>query len=114
MQIVIFDWNSMADDLDTEIADTTQPCFPQADAKDLPYGMWDKADEIIVDIGGYDKAYHPLQYEYWEILIYGDPNSGDSVLLTPEGEVIDRMTVYKSASVWYTDDVKDFILSNLP
>ncbi len=80
--------------------------FIEAEAE-IPFFMFD--DAYAVKAGNMEV--HMLFAEQWEVATQQE-GSPDSVLISPEGEVVERFELFDGSN-WYGDDVKDFILSHI-
>lgn len=106
IQIVLANYKPLTN-LKKNILSMTESTFIPAGAKDIPFGMFDEAYAVAV----INMDVHVQYVEGWGI---GDqsPGTPDSVLLSPRGEVIVRFLTF-DGSDWHTDEVKEFILSNI-
>ncbi|MDJ0766517.1 MAG: hypothetical protein QNJ97_26320 [Myxococcota bacterium] len=106
VQIVLANYKPLTN-LEDNIVSMTESCFIPADATDIPFGMFDEAYAITV----VNMDVHVQYAEGWGI---GDQSleAPDSVLLSPQGEVIDRFLTFDGVE-WHTDEVKAFILSHI-
>ena len=106
IQIVLANYKPLTN-LEENIVSMTESTFIPADAPDIPFGMFDEAYAITV----INMDVHVQDAEGWKM---GDqtPDSPDSVLLSPKGEIVAHFSTF-DGSDWHTDEVKDFILDNI-